>query len=53
MEVILVGDHRFTGRNGVICGVAKFDGSGVQTYTVALQPGDIKVEVPTNNLIPR
>jgi hypothetical protein len=52
MEVIVVGHHRFDGSKGVICGVGKLNSSGVQTYTVALQPGGIKVEVPTENLIP-
>jgi hypothetical protein len=53
MEVTVVGDHWFGGQNGVICGVAKFIDNGVQSYTVALEPGGIKVEVPTNNLVPR
>lgn len=52
MDVTVVGDHRFGGQKGVICGAAKFNGSGVQRYNVELQPGGIKVEVPTNNLVP-
>jgi hypothetical protein len=53
MEVTVVGDHRFGGHNGVICGVDKFVDNGIHSYTVELEPGGIKVEVPTNNLIPQ
>jgi ribosomal protein L24 len=55
IPVIVVGEHQFSGRRGVICGAAKWNANDgtVSSFWVKLQPDDHKVEVCATYIIHR
>jgi hypothetical protein len=50
---MVTGMHQYSTRLGVLCEPAEFNGSGIKSYVVKLQPDNEKVVVDVSCLVPR
>ena len=52
-DIVMVGEHHFSGHRGVICGFEEFNDDGIGSFKVKLEPDKRQVTIRAVNLIPK